>query len=173
MDIFHIDNANLLTTIDKFSRYVEVYPMQARNTKNVLDGLKQFMSRHGVANKIIHDPGMEFEGNDFTDFLKLYGINNHTTCARNSTGNSTIERFHSTLIELMLVIKQKFPNYSLTEKLNLAVLTYNNSIHNATKLTPFEVIRGIRENTVITPVTNNIMTNYSNQHNEDMKFINT
>lgn len=104
------------------------------------------------------------------EFLKLYDIENHTSAARNSTGNSPVERLHSTLIEALRIIKYTKPKLPFDESLDLAVLTYNNSIHSSTKLTPFEVINGIRDKTILNP-SNNALNEYNATHLEETNII--
>lgn len=55
-----------------------------------------------------------------------------------------MERFHSTLIEHIRLFNQQenFKNNSIEEKVNYAVLAYNNTNHTTTKLKPIEIING-------------------------------
>lgn len=53
-----------------------------------------------------------------------------------------MERFHSTITEIMRIILSKDKDKSSLEAMTDTILTYNNSIHSAIKMTPFELITG-------------------------------
>lgn len=142
IDIYSIHKQVFLTVLDKFSKFASVYMIPARNSLNLVNSLTHFFSHHGIPKKIISDNGQEFTSSVFQDFLKLHNIQNHFTSAKNSTGNAPVERFHSTLTELIRIIYSQNKNKPIEIIVNEAVLAYNNSIHSVTKLTPFELLSG-------------------------------
>lgn len=159
LDILHIDIYSVhkqvfLTIIDKFSKFAAVYMIPARNSLNLVTSLTHFFSQHGVPKKIISDNGQEFISSVFQDFLKLHNIENHLTSAKNSTGNAPVERFHSTLTELIRVLHSQNKNKPIEDIVNEAVLAYNNSIHSVTKLTPFELLSGHISSALFPQITN-------------------
>lgn len=161
----------MLTIIDKFSKLCETIILPFKNGQKILKGLRQYLARRGLPRKIIHDPGLEFENIQFKEFLKLYNIENHTTAARSSTGNSPVERLHSTLLEAIRILRLKYPSYPISDILDLGTFTYNNSIHSSTKLSPFEIINGLRETTILNP-SNDAMTDYNLKRQEETKIMN-
>lgn len=171
VDLLFIEKSIVLTIIDKFSKFCETIILPFKNGLEILKGLRQYLARHGLPKKLLHDPGPEFENYQFLEFLKLYSIENHTTAARSSTGNSPVERLHSTLLETIKILRLKNPNSPISEILDLATLTYNNSIHSTTKLTPFEIINGIRDTTILNP-SNNAITDYNLKRQEEIQMIN-
>jgi hypothetical protein len=100
------------------------------------------MSTHGIPKQIVTDSGSEFTSSIFEDFCKQYNIDHHTTSKQNSTSNSPVERVHSTLTEIYRIIYHLHKNKDHEDILNEVILTYNNAIHSATELTPFEVFYG-------------------------------
>lgn len=142
IDIYNLKNKNILTIIDKFSKFAAAYILTSRNSISIIESLRDFFSHHGIPGKIISDNAQEFLSSVFTDFLKLHNINHHKTCAKNSTGNSPIERFHSTLTELARIIYHQNPSKTLKTVVDESLLAYNNSIHSATNMTPFELLNG-------------------------------
>lgn len=158
LDILHIDIYSVhkqvfLTIIDKFSKFAAVYMIPARNSINLVTSLTHFFSHHGVPRKIISDNGQEFTSSVFKDFLDLHNIENHLTSAKSSTGNSPVERFHSTLTELIRIIYSQNMNKPIEHIVNEAVLAYNNSIHSVTKLTPFELLSGHLDSALFPQIT--------------------
>lgn len=168
IDIYSIQRTPILTTLDKFSKFGSAYALNTRNSKSVCESLLNYFSHHGIPKEIVTDNGSEFTGIIFKDFCKLHNITQHVTCTKSSTGNSPVERYHSTITELCRIIYDKDPQLSTTEILHNAVLSYNNAIHSSTKYTPFEIQTGkiylepLKQNEIIseTEYINTIKRNY-------------
>lgn len=151
LDILHIDiytiNSNqILTIFDKFSKFGHGYTLLNRTSIEVLKYLKIFLSNFGIPKKIVADQGTEFTSNIFKAFCTQYNIILHTTSFQQSSSNSPVERWHSTLTEIYRIIMTKRKEQKLDnnheEILNETLITYNNAIHSVTKLTPFELFHG-------------------------------
>jgi len=142
IDIYFVHKEIFLTVIDKFSKFASAYLLKTRNSLHIIQSLKHFFSHHGIPKLIISDNGLEFSSSLFKQFLELYNISHHLTSIKNSTGNSPVERLHSTLTEIIRIIQAQNKEKPISETMDEAILTYNNSIHTATKLTPFEAING-------------------------------
>lgn len=67
------------------------------------------------------------------------------SCLSLSEINGIVERFHSTLTEIFLCIKDKYKDLSNKEIYKIATSLYNTTIHSATKLKPVEIFYGIKE----------------------------
>lgn len=146
IDIYHVNRQQILTVIDKFSKFAAGYTIPARTSLNVIKELKNFISSYGIPKKIVCDQGKEFSSIIFKDFCKQFEIALHMTSFQQSSSNAPVERLHSTLTELYRIImtKRKEAKLSLDheEIFKEALITYNNSIHSATKLTPYELFFG-------------------------------
>lgn len=151
LDILHIDiytiNAKcILTIIDKFSKYATGYTLPSRTSIFVLKSLKHCFSLLGIPKKIVCDQGTEFMSNIFKDFCEQYKIDLHYTSVQQSTSNSPVERLHSTITEIYRIIMNKRKTLKLDidhdEILYESFITYNNSIHSSTKLSPYELFFG-------------------------------
>ena len=166
IDIYSVHKENFLTILDKFSKFGSVYLLTGRTTLNLIKSLKHYMSHHGIPKKIVTDNGAEFISILFKEFASLYNIQLHHTSQKNSTGNAPVERFHSTLTEIIRIIYHQNKNKSISEVIDEAVITYNNSIHATTKLTPFELISGHynRSNPFIIQPNYNTRHDYLNEH---------
>jgi hypothetical protein len=174
IDIFHIDNMLILTILDKFSRFASGYVLESRNSISVVECLIKYMSERGIPKMIVTDNAKEFTATLFEELLNKYGTKHHVTTQRNSTGNSPVERLHSTLIEIYRIIKRSSTEKNKNTTLYESILTYNNSIHSVTKLTPIELMQGhIGQKNTLDTVGNNIIpfTDYLENHKNNFNNI--
>lgn len=141
-DTFALKSKVFLTIIDSFSKFASTYEIPDRQTTTMIKTFKKYFSREGIPNKLVIDSATEFNSKLFKEFANMFDIDLHVTTAKSSTGNSLIERFHSTITELVRIIYSKNKNMTITELFDEATLAYNNSIHSSTRLTPFELHRG-------------------------------
>lgn len=167
IDTFKISNESFLTIIDAFSRYGQAYHLNALTGPTIIENLYTFITHHGLPLKITTDCGTEFKNKEVEDFCKLYKIEIHYTTPKNSTSNSPVERFHSSLIEHYRCLKSDHPNLSPSQLIKRSILGYNNSIHSVTKHTPFEIIKGHINNTDPFDLNDEIIvSNYIQKHKE-------
>ena len=88
----------------------------------------------------------------------------------NPKSNGIVERFHSTLIEHLRIINQRteLKNISFQNKINMAIIAYNNSINLITRLTPNEILFGKEKK--YNPFKVNVNNNdYINNHHNEQK----
>lgn len=134
IDIFSTDKKLILTSIDKFSKYVQVKQLQSRSTENIRKPLRELLFFYGVPKNVVMDnePSLNSASIMFMmkDDLK---INVFTTPSYRSESNGQIERFHSTLAELMRCLKEDGTSRNFEELLERSVNEYNHSIHSTTK----------------------------------------
>jgi hypothetical protein len=132
----------ILTIFDKFSKFAAAYTLSDRNSISIIKALKNYISLHGIPKKLTVDSATEFTSLLFKDFCKQYDIILHHTAIHQSTGNSPVERLHSTLTEIYRIVHEKLKGRDHEEILSETIITYNNSIHSVTKLTPYEAFYG-------------------------------
>lgn len=142
VDVYSINSQQILTIIDKFSKFAAAYTLNARNSLSIIKSIKHYISLHGIPRKLVADSGSEFTSTIFRDFCKQLGTNLHITSIHQSTSNSPVERLHSTLTEIYRIIHNRLKDRDHEEILNETLITYNNSIHSSTKFTPFEIFYG-------------------------------
>lgn len=141
MDTFIFETQTFLTLFDKFSKLGQAFPC-TRDAISVHDNLIKYFSYYGVPEAIITDNGTEFKNTNIQELLKSHKIRIHFTTPRHHESNSPVERFHSTLIEHLRLLREKEPELTLTKLMTYATIAYNTSIQSTLKTTPFEIVLG-------------------------------
>ncbi|KAL0859582.1 hypothetical protein ABMA27_010718 [Loxostege sticticalis] len=141
MDLFSIDGCTFLTIIDNFTKFAQAVMLPAATSIHVAEALLSLLSIIGIPNKITTDSDHKFDNEIIKEICAMHKINIHFTTPYNPNSNSPIERFHSTLGELIRI--QKLTDKSdINSLIRNAIIAYNNTIHNATGFTPFELLYG-------------------------------
>lgn len=167
-DTFTIKKQKFLTIIDKFSKYGQAYPLDGLTAIHVAKAFINFMTHHGVPKPLVLDNGSELKNNIVKDLSSLHNIDLHYTTPLNPNSNSTIERFHSTIIEHSRILSETMKNLNIIDQIPYAVLGYNHSIHSATKQRPIDVINGhLGSNSLLNiDISKLLYSNYINQRKE-------
>ena len=92
-----LDGKVLLTIIDLYSRYPEVYILKDITSSEIVSKLRSTFARCGFPERVISDNGSVFVSQEFRDFLINCGIKPVNSSFYYPQSNSTIERFHGTL----------------------------------------------------------------------------
>lgn len=172
-DVIHIDtfsfqNSKFLTLIDLFSKYAQAYHIKDSTAITILNKLRHYLAHHNYPRKIVCDEGREFSNNTFREFCKLHKIELHFTTVNNPSSNSPIERFHSTIIEKLRVIKLKNPNEQPSNLMITAVTIYNQSIHSSTGFSPFHLLYGPYDKVLSIDPDATIYEQYNNKRKEEI-----
>lgn len=126
----------------------------------------------GIPQQIVSDNGTEFNNETVKELLSLHKIKVHFTTPYHYESNSIVERFHSTIIEHLRILKETYPDEKL-DLIDYAIIGYNISIHSATKFTPFELTFGHTNsrnpNEIFVP--KSFYTDYVENHNEKLKHV--
>lgn len=92
----------ILTTIDRFTRWPEAYPLTDISAKSVAQAFVQnYIPRFGCPLKITTDQGSQFESKLFNELTTLLGAHHIRTTPFNPKANGILERFHRQLKEAL------------------------------------------------------------------------
>lgn len=129
-----------------------------------------YCTHHGVPLSIITDNGTEFTNQLFAEFVRLHQINHHKILAHSPNDNGNVERFHSTLLEHLRLLKLKQKNEPIINLMPYALIAYNNSIHSFTKCRPFDLLTGHFDSRdpITIDLTQHLLQNYVQNHREQM-----
>lgn len=117
-----------------------MYPLTDKNMTTTLDELTKFIAQYTLPNLIVADN--QFNNTLFKEFILNYNIKVHFTTPYSSTGNSPVERVHSTIHEHNRLLQEKYKNQSILKYYPLIVLVYNDTLHSNTNQKPRNLLFG-------------------------------
>lgn len=91
--------------MDSFSKYGQASHLRDRTAVSVVQGLLNFCTHHCIPITIITDNGTEFTNQLIADFLRLHKIHHHRVAPHAPNENGIVERFHSTILEHLRILK--------------------------------------------------------------------
>ena len=98
----------ILTVVDVWSNYGEVYPLRGTRTADVLDELNQnWIMKHGPPVVVLTDRGSQFEGQVMSRWFRRLGIQHRRTTAYHPQTNAQAERFHRWIRERLSIRVEK------------------------------------------------------------------
>lgn len=150
IDLYSTEGHVILTAIDKFSKYVQVKEIKSKTVEDIKSPLEELMYAFGLPKLVVFDNEKSFNSVVINHMLKdEMNIDIYVTPPYTSTANGQIERFHSTLTEIMRCLDAEHvdEDYTFEELLRKAVNEYNCSIHSTIKQKPIEVFFGKRVTT--------------------------
>jgi hypothetical protein len=146
-------NKYLLTFVDHFSKYAEIYPIpdQSAVTCAKVYAL-QIITRHGSGSKLITDQGAAFMSSFFNETCQIMGDHKSHTSSYHPMSNGHVERMHRTLhTALSHYVNQSHTDWDL--KVPLFLMAYHSTPHSTTGYSPFYLLHG-RE--MVTPANENL-----------------
>lgn len=171
IDLFTAQNEKYLTLVDAFSKYAQAYFLRDGTAISVIQALLMFFTHHGVPLTIVTDQGTEFTNQVFAEFLKTHKIQHHKVLAHAPNDNGMVERFHSTILEHLRILKLEERNEPVINLMPYAVLGYNSSIHSFTKCRPIDLITGHFDprDPIGVDLSEHLLQNYAIEHRKRMQ----
>lgn len=140
IDIFSTDKFRVLTAIDKFTKFAIAKMLNGKSVEDIRKPLREIIFYFGVPKLIVFDNERSFNSQSIRFMLENeLGIEIFTAPPYQSEVNGQIERFHSTLSEIMRCSKCEQPDYSFEELLEISVNKYNHTIHSSTNKKPVDL----------------------------------
>lgn len=143
IDLYHTSNKIILTAIDKFSKYAQARIIKSRATEDLKLPLQELLISFGTPENVIIDNEKSLNSSVITFMLEdQLGVKIFRTPPYTSTVNGQVERFHSTLSEIMRCLNAEKLYDSFEELLNNSLNKYNHSVHSTINKKPIEVFFG-------------------------------
>lgn len=142
MDLYTTGGATFLTVIDNFSKFAQATHLTASSSAHVAEALLQVFSTLGLPHKITTDSDSKFDNDVIKEICASHNINIHFTTPYNPNSNSPVERFHSTIAEIIRIQRMNNKDDTIQTIMKYSIIAYNNSIHSTTGYTPHELLFG-------------------------------
>lgn len=129
-----------LIYVDAHSKYAGVIKMGRTDATETIDKLINLFAQFGLPKQIVSDNGVQFTSGEFDAFCKRYGIHHIRSAPYHPATNGEAERFVQTF-KRGLKAMENDPR-SLTQKLQLFLLSYRSAPHATTGRPPAELLFG-------------------------------
>jgi transposase InsO family protein len=90
---------HLLVAIDKFSKWIEVRPLNSIRSEQAVAFFTNIIHRFGVSNSIITDNGTQFTGRKFLDFCEDHHIRVDWAAVAHPMTNGQVERANDMILQ--------------------------------------------------------------------------
>lgn len=91
--------------IDDFSKYGQAYNLRDGTAIRVVQAFIKFCTHHGIPVTIVTDNGPEFTNQLVSEFVRVHKIQLHKVAPHAPSENGIVERFHSTILEHLRLLK--------------------------------------------------------------------
>jgi transposase InsO family protein len=136
---------HLLVAIDKFSKWIEVRPLNSIRSEQAVAFFTNIIHRFGVPNSIITDNGTQFTGRKFLDFCNDHHIRVDWAAVAHPMTNGQVERANGMILQgLKLRIYNNLHKFGRRwiKELPLVVWSLRTTPSQATGFTPFFLVYG-------------------------------
>jgi transposase InsO family protein len=136
---------HLLVAIDKFTKWIEVWPISRTRAEESVKFFTNIIHRFGVPNSIITDNGTNFTGKKFLDFCDDNGIRVDWAAVGHPRTNGQVERANGMLLQgLKPRIFKRLEKYGSkwVAELPSVVWSLRTTPSRATGCTPFFLVYG-------------------------------
>ena len=126
----------VVVIVDHFSKWLAVAPIKNKRSQTIINLLENniFPSLLKLPVRMLSDNGPEFSSLEFNDLMERFNIHHIKTTVYKPSSNGAVERVNRTIIAFLRDLishPSDWPSY-----LPQAVLIYNNTVHNETKISP-------------------------------------
>jgi len=135
-------NRYLLTFIDHFSKYAEIFPIQDQSGLTCARlYASQIITRHGSGSKLVTDKVSAFMSSFFNETCRILGIQRARTSSYHTQSNDHVKRLHRTFhTALSHYVNNSYTDWDL--KLPYFLLAYRATPHSTTGYSPFFLLHG-------------------------------
>ena len=138
-DLFTLKNTQYLLVVDYFSRYPEIVKLSSTTSTDVITALKTMFARFGIPEVLRSDNGPQYSSEEFSRFMRRYGVQHLTSSPRYPQSNGQAERTVQTVKRLLKKSEDPF----------LALLSYRATPLPWCNISPAELLMGRRLRTTV------------------------
>lgn len=145
VDIMEIQGEKFITCVDKFSKYAKFFRIKNKSVLHIRDKMIKLIHFFSAPRILVMDNEGSFISPIVLNYIEGLGIETYFAPPQKSEVNGTIERVHSTVIEMLRCLHEEYPDYTLKELVNITVDRYNNTVHSVTRKKPVDIFFGRTE----------------------------
>ncbi len=136
----------ILTMIDYFSKWAEVYDLSNHKAETVADCIiKRWIANHGILIRIHSDNDPEFRGHAITQLKKMLSMKGTFTMPYTPQSNGLCERMNQT-IENIIKCMVREERSTWDKSLDLVMMAYRATPQTSTVFTPNMLVTGKEPN---------------------------
>jgi transposase InsO family protein len=136
-------NQYVLTIIDTFTRYTELYAIKDVDAKESVYPLLDHIGRYGCPVSIQSDNGSQFVNDLIGSLLRLVGTSHSLTLAYSKEENAIVERANKeALRHLRALVFNTGTNTDWSIRLPLVARIFNSTVHNTIGVRPAKLLYG-------------------------------
>ena len=132
-------NCYLLVCVDRFTRWVEAYPMSDQSTESVITAFGKHLQTFGTCSSLHTDSGCQFTSSTFKEYCKFLGVQHHLSNIRYPQSNGLCERYIKTI---KTALTAKLDRNHWTRYVPLIILSINNMYKEDLKSSSAELVFG-------------------------------
>lgn len=141
MDLSRSGNRYALVFQEYLTKWPEVYAVKDRTAPTVAGCLTDFICKHGVPTRIIHDRAAEFMSDMLQETARILGITQLPTSGGHPQTDGMVERLNRTLKQMLTKVVSK-GGKDWDELLGPILLAYRTAPHTSTGESPFTLLYG-------------------------------
>lgn len=138
IDIMDIKDDKFITCVDKFSKFAKFFHIKDRSVLHLRGKITKILHYFTAPKILVMDNEGSFSSPIIGNYIKSLGIQIYRTPTGKSEVNGTVERVHSTILELVRCLQREYSDLSLKEIVEISVDRYNNTFHSVTRKKPAE-----------------------------------
>ena len=130
----------LFGIIDSCSRWPELFITKSTDSNSLTKFMLQCFACHGFPNLIITDNAPNLVSVNIENFCETYGIKHRKSTAYHPQGNAEIERFYQNISKFVKSVTAEGRRWE--SDLYIFLLTYRNTPHTTTRVSPAKLLMG-------------------------------
>lgn len=142
LDIIEFQGEKFISCIDKFSKFAKFFRIKDKSVLHLREKLTKILHFFTVPKILVIDNEKSLISPIISSYIRTLGIELYRTPSQKSEVNGSVERVHSTIIEITRCLRREYPDLSLKEIINISVDRYNNTLHSVTKMKPSDIFFG-------------------------------
>ena len=134
-----------IVMVCSFTKYVLLHYTRSLTAKAAVNAVSEMTKLFGPPSRLVFDQGTSFTSGIFTEYCEQNNINTHAIATGASRANSQVERYMSSITNL-ITVAQYIKKQSIRQLLPKIQLVLNSTTNRTTSMSPIELLIGRRPN---------------------------